>query len=231
MFWCINRDLSGEISMKSKYLFLCVVCVSFLACVTANTKQNTSSVPNAETQPVYSPTPDPSTLLIAAVNRTFGTTNARISALTEQPPDITSYYLEQRSNKDSEWAEKVTVVVAERDLNNDGTPERFFVENSEENENIVNPDSCIFWLNDGKWKPITPSMIFNELGNIKFIQTGKKGEFDIMQFKGEWIHGDTDEYTERVDDWRIKDGKYKPYKCREVKKSGEQVVPCEQIDY
>ncbi len=222
--------------MKSKYLFLCVFCVSFLACVTANTKQNTSSVSNAKTQPVYSLTPDPSILLIAAVNKTFGTTNARISAFSEQPSDIVYYHFKRRGSNDaepnmSEWAEKATVVVAEKDLNNDGIPERFLVEHDEENENFVNPSSCIFWLNDGKWKPITPGMIFNELGDIKFIQAEKKGEFDIMQFKGEWIHGDTDEYTERVDDWKFKNGKYKPYKCCEVKKSGEQIIPCEQIDY
>jgi hypothetical protein len=224
---------------------LILVAISLTsACVTANTQQSNMLPTNANSRiplpvPEITPTPNAEDIKKTVKNAidVFGIRNTQEMTLDKQPAQIIASLSQEGDSYDpknlTKWAEKIHVLIGERDLNNDEIPERFVTALTDRNGDKAALNAYFFWLNNGEWKWLTEQISIDKWNGIEFIQTGIKGEFDIMQFKDNLTSVDPDKYDkvigETLIDFRVKKGKYELYKCREVKKGIEKVVPCEDI--
>jgi hypothetical protein len=231
--------------MKEMYVLMFVAISLISACITANTQQSNMLPTNINSRislpiPETTPTPNAEDIkkIVKDAIEIFGIRNTQEMTLDKQPSQIIASLSHEGDSYDpknlTEWAEKIHVLVGERDLNNDEIPERFITALTDRNGNKSTSNAYFFWLNNGEWKWLTEQISIDEWKGIKFIQTGTKGEFDIMQFKNSLYSNESGKFDEIIGetliDFRVKKGKYELYKCREIKKGVEKVVPCEDIE-
>ena len=248
--------------MMNKNILLNLLAISLLggACARAQVEkmpQNsvpppTSPSPVSQIAPVSTPTPellpptseDVSKVLKEATDK-LGIKNAQVTTLDTQPPEIIALLAQSDGDaKDPQnltrWAEKMGLVVGERDLNHDGTPEKFIViftdilGNGNGNANAAR----IFQRDRGKWQSLAPPFV-DGLDAVKFVPTGKKGEFDIMRFSYKVADVDSLEETfsarelkkweNSVDDYKVINGKYTLSECRLENGKAKKIYRCPEF--
>ena len=227
-------------------------------CATAQTENPTqnaslpSPAPVSQTAPISTPTPelfpptsqDISKVLKDATDK-LGIKNAQVTTLDRQPPEIIAFLAQSDGDaKDPQnltrWAEKMRLVVGERDLNHDSTPEKFVViftdilGNGNGNANAAR----VFRLDRGKWQWLAPPFV-DGLDAVKFVPTGKKGEFDIMQFSNKVADinfleetvpaRELKKWKNTVDSFKVINGKYTLSECRLENGKAKKIYRCPEF--
>lgn len=237
--------------MKKRFLISVAVLLIGSACAITQTKNNEQAVSPQFTQPIaeasptprnfFPPTSEDADEILKDSTEKLGIFNAQVMTLFQQPPEIVSFLAQTAGDADdpknsSKWAEKISIVVGERDLNRDGARERIIVIFTDSVGNKTNPNAHFFWLKNGNWKWLTPQLLIDSLDNIKFVPTGKKGEFDIMRFRDKaadtdfleemFSESELNKWKDYVTDFRVKNEKYDFYECRVETGKAKKIIPC-----
>jgi len=206
------------------------------ACVETQSKDTESSSVLQESQTSPTPVQTPSKLKIEK----FDINKAEKISFSKLPREIIKYLAQyenraEYTDKNGElqsypadspkWYEGRFVKVLSKDLNNDGVPEKIVIcDDSAEYD--VEPTAYLFILKDSQWVNLH-SGGFGSPGKLELLSTANTSEFDIIGYGGERkdVDGKTIKFTGY---WRVEDGQYKRFECRETKESVEKTVPCQK---
>ncbi len=227
-----------------------IILAAFLggACLTANTQQrNSMPTPNSPGDPFVAPTPyvvmPPTTEQVDEVVKDavekLGISKTRLTTLAEQPSEIVAsiapFEGEKYNPNNLKWAKNIRIVVGERDLNHDGTPERIIVELTDTSGSQTTPTTSFFGLRKQKWECLTCPILIYPSENPEFVPVGK-GKYDTIRFRSEPTDvlfledtlsiSELKKWKEYITDTEMVNGRYKFNKCRLVSGKKEKIVPC-----
>lgn len=148
------------------------------------------------------------------------------ATLNRQPQEIIESVLEyELSLSDNRRSpDKVKISVEERDLNQDGVPERILASRLYTDEEV--PSLRIFRFENEKWNCcifMTEGSPDNELSEIEFLSKPNKSDFDLIKLID--VYGDR-EVIKNIFYYQMQNGKYELVECHKLEGKIEKVVAC-----
>lgn len=221
----------------NKYLLVSVLILMLnIACVKTQTKNTEQEVAPQSSQTLPTPIQISSELRVSnldfskAEKISFSRLPREIIAHLAQYENRAEYIdkddeLQSYPDSSPKWYEGKFVEVLARDINNDGVMEKVVICDDSADYD-VEPTAYFFILNNKRWASLH-SGGFGSPKKLELFSSEKKDEFDIIGYSGERkdTNGKIIKFTGY---WRVENGQYEKFECRELKENIERTVPCQK---
>ncbi len=226
--------------MKKCFLVSVSILVLSVACIKTQTKNAAPAAEPENSRTAAQTSPTPAQTFSEMKRENLDLSTAEKVSFGKLPPEIIAYlaqfenraeYADKNGDPQSypadspEWYNGRFVQILSKDLNGDGVPEKIVVCDDGADYD-VEPTAYFFTLKDKKWSSLQ-SGSFGSPKTLELLSDGEKNQFAVIGYGGERKDADG-KMIKFVGYWRVEDGQYKRFECRETKESVEKIVPCEK---